>query len=184
MWVVGGLLYAGTAYAHAAYARSEPGAGAVVSAAPTQVEIWFTQDLFRRQGENWINVTGPEGAVVHVGEAQIDDDDRRHMRVTLRADLAPGEYRVVWHSLSAEDGDEDDGDFTFTFDPQAQITSTPMAENSPAAATPTLAAMVTPPAPTTTAVPGGDTGCGAGLALAFGWAALGMGVRRRHERLS
>lgn len=125
--VVGGLLLVGPAHAHAGYLRSVPGDGAVVASSPARVDIWFTQELFRRAGENWIRVFGPGERPAHSGEAQIDDDDRRHMWVALESGLEPGRYRVDWRTLSAEDGDSDEGSFQFTLDPQAEATSTPMA---------------------------------------------------------
>jgi methionine-rich copper-binding protein CopC len=110
--VVGGLLLLRPAYAHSEYQRSEPGEGAVVARSPQRVNIWFTQELFRRQGENQIQVFGETGQSVQAGDAQVDDDDRKHLWVSLQADLQPGRYRVVWRSLSAEDGDVDEGEFS------------------------------------------------------------------------
>lgn len=169
----------GLVSAHAGYARSEPGTGAVIATAPTQVAIWFTQDLFRRAGENGIEVLGPDGAPVHAGEAAVNDDDRRLLTVALAAGLAPGEYTVNWHNLSAEDGDNDEGSFTFTLDPAAAATSTPMA----AEATPTaLPAPATVAPPTATPAAAGGVGCGGALAPGLGLVALGFGLRRRKEQ--
>jgi methionine-rich copper-binding protein CopC len=179
--ILGGTRVSGTAQAHASYVRSEPGAGAVVSTPPAQVEIWVAQDLFRRQGENWIRVTGPDGAEVQAGEATIDDDDRRHLTVALQPSLTPGEYTVTFRTLSAEDGDDDEDSFTFTLDPNAEVTSTPMS-----VATPTV-----PPAPTSTVVaaapsptqagPSGPA-CGAALAPAVGLVVAGAVSRARRRR--
>jgi len=176
----GALLLAGVVYAHSAYARSEPGAGAVVATAPTQVVIWFAQDMFRRAGENGITVLGPDGAAVQVGDAAINDDDRRVLTVPLAGGLAPGVYTVNWHTLSAEDGDPAEGSFTFTFDPAAAVTSTPMqAEATPTdlpGATATVAAV-----PSATPAPPGFQICGVTLAPAVGLVALGLGTRRRRK---
>lgn len=119
------------ALAHARYERSVPGDGAVVSSPPTRVDIWFIQDLFRRQGKNWIHVEDPGGVRVEVGEAQIDDDDRQHLWIELRPELSPGDYHVSWRNLSSEDADSDEGEFNFTYEPQAAVTSTPMLLESP-----------------------------------------------------
>jgi hypothetical protein len=126
--VLGGLLIVGSAHAHARYRRSEPGADAIIAAPPERVDIWFTQELFRRQGENWIRVIGPGGAEVQLGDTQIDEDDRKHIWVNLPAGLAAGNYQVEWRNLSLEDGHSDEGSFDFTLDPQAEATSTPMGE--------------------------------------------------------
>jgi copper resistance protein C len=177
----GTLVLTSAVFAHAAYLRSEPGAGAVVSAGPARVDIWFTQDLFRRQGENWIEVSGSDGSVAHVGEAQIDDDDRRHMWVALDGDLPAGAYSVRWRSLSAEDGDDEEGTFTFTLDPQTQVTSTPM---SAASATPAVTAtspVVTPSTvPIQTPTPASGP-CGAALLPAVGLLGVCFGRCRRRQ---
>jgi methionine-rich copper-binding protein CopC len=171
------LLVLRSAYAHAAYERSAPGAGALVSTAPAQVDIWFTQDMFRRQGENWIRVSGPDGAEVQSGEAAIDDDDRRHMSVALAGDLEPGEYIVNWRTLSSEDGDSEEGTFSFTFDPQAQTTSTPMQSVTATSLPPTSTPVAPRPSPTVPSATG--VGCAAGLVPAIGLVALTAGSRRR-----
>lgn len=136
-----GFLFSIPALAHARYLRSEPGEGAIVSTAPLRVELWFSQELFRRQEENWINVFDSNGAEVHEGQAQIDDDDRSHLWVNLKDDLLAGEYLVEWQNLSAEDGDSDEGSFLFYLDLHTIETITPMriepSATSPAASNPT-----------------------------------------------
>lgn len=139
--------------AHAAYERSSPGAGSVVSVAPERVDIWFTQELFRRAGANTITVTGPDGQRVDTGEAEIDSADRKRLSIALLPAVPPGIYTVAWASLSSTDGDPAEGSFTFTVDPNAPPSS------GAASATPTLTP--TPPAessPVTTppASPGSD----------------------------
>lgn len=182
------LLTVKSAEAHARFLRSEPGQSAIISAEPQRVDMWFTQDLFRRQGENWIMVLGPRGDEVQSGETQIDDDDRHHMWVELISPLEPGEYSVQWRNLSAEDGDNDEGDFVFTLDPLAEVTSTPMLNQTetpvpspPPVATATSAAAS--PSVETTAQPVGENkgGCFLGLTPAFGLAALGLGLKRRYR---
>ena len=65
------LLLVVGAEAHSRYVRSEPGQGAIIATELERVQIWFTQDLFRRQGENRILVIGPDGNEVQSGEALI-----------------------------------------------------------------------------------------------------------------
>ncbi len=181
------------ALAHARYERSVPGDGALVSSPPTRVDIWFIQDLFRRQGENWIHVEDPGGARVEVGEAQVDDDDRRHLWVELQPDLTAGEYHVSWRNLSSEDADSDEGEFNFTYDPQAAVTSTPMllesptnppSANAPPQASEPASPSSTPASQAATAAPTpetGGSGCGLGLLPIAGlvlWV-LPVGLKRR-----
>jgi methionine-rich copper-binding protein CopC len=109
-------------YAHARYDRSDPPADAVLPEAPTEVHIWFTQELFRREGANNVEVYGPDGTRVDRQDARIDDDDRTHMIVSLQGDLPTGTYTVHWKTLSAEDGDDESGEFSFTVSPPAEST--------------------------------------------------------------
>ena len=103
-----------TVLAHADYENSVPGADEVVSQAPQQVQVWFTQELFRREEMNSLEIFGPNEQRVDLDDAAIDDDDRKLMTVSLQPDLADGVYTVRWRTLSAEDGDEADGEFQFT----------------------------------------------------------------------
>jgi len=105
---------AGLAIGHADYERSEPVADAVLDEAPARVQIWFTQELFRRAGENKIEVYSADGARVDLDDVVIDDDDRKLATVSLPPTLPDGIYTVRWQSLSAEDGHDGAGEFIFT----------------------------------------------------------------------
>ena len=100
--------------AHSDYDRSVPAADEVVLQAPQQVQAWFTQELFRRECKNSLEVYGPDQQRIDLDDAAIDDDDRKLMTVSLQPDLADGDYTVRWRTLSADDGDEADGEFRFT----------------------------------------------------------------------
>lgn len=181
------------ALAHARYLRSEPGDGAIVSAPPERIDIWFTQELFRRAGENWIHVENPEGDRAELGEAQVDDDDRAHLSVELLPELAPGSYRVSWRNLSADDGDSDQGEFSFTYNPQAAVTSTPLPEHSPTTPASPTASPAPTAAPEATLAPGSTdaptpdsdgAGCGVVLIPVAGVIAFGgpAALKRRSHR--
>jgi methionine-rich copper-binding protein CopC len=181
--VVGGLLLVGTAYAHAAYIRSNPGADAIVATPPARVDIWFAQELFRRKGENTIRVTASDGQEVSVGDTVIDDDDRKHVWVNLKPDLAVGAYQVVWKNVSLEDGHPTEGSFRFTIDPQAAATSTPPGEPTPigpATAQPAATESVTA---TPTKAPPALSVCGVSVASIFGMAAYVALTRSRRKRI-
>ena len=128
----------GSALAHADYERSEPPAGALVAAAPTQVRIYFTQELFRRQGMNGIQVYAADGERVDLDDAAIDDDNRRLMTVSLKPGLADGDYVVRWFALSADDGHEGEGEFSFA------VAATPITDAQPVTTTELLTNAVTP----------------------------------------
>jgi methionine-rich copper-binding protein CopC len=173
-------------FAHADYDRSVPAADAKVASAPEQLQVWFTQELFRRQGENRLEVYAPDGERVDLDDAAIDDDNRRLMRVSLSADLPPGQYTVRWRSLSAEDGHPREGEFVFTVDPavaeEVASAETPVAEATPvdtATPQPAITPSPLPAEPTPAPAQGGGLPCGGstaliGLALGIVW----MGRRR------
>jgi methionine-rich copper-binding protein CopC len=98
---------------HADYASSTPGRNEVVQDPPVQVEVIFTQELFRREGENFVRVFNEAEAQVSEGDGAVDDDDRTLITTQLPPDLEAGRYIVRWQTLSAEDGDDDEGAFCF-----------------------------------------------------------------------
>lgn len=154
--VVASQLSGRLALAHAELDHANPAAGAVLTTPPTQVQIWFTEELFRRKGVNAIAVYGADGSRQDQGDVTINDDDRTLMRVALKPDLPPGVYTVRWQAVSSDDGHESSGEFTFTIGasgaPAATAAATPTAMPLPVA-TPTSA-----PAPTVTPPPTTGTG--------------------------
>jgi len=169
------LPVAGSVLSHAKYARSEPAADEVLSSPPSQVKVWFTQELFRRKGENWLRVTGPDGSRVDLDDAAVDDDDRTLVTVSLSGALADGAYTVAWRALSADDGHTAEGEFGFI-----------LAVNpTPAPPTPAVAADATATAVTTA---GSSPAAGSGGLPCLGaapWVMLALGgvlVRRRKQK--
>ena len=97
-----------TALAHDGLVTTSPAAGATVTEAPDSLELDFTGEPLPLG--TLVAVTGPDGALVSSGEAEIrgttvvqpiDDDD------------AAGTYRVQWRSTSS-DGHPLSGTFDFT----------------------------------------------------------------------
>ena len=97
------------AQAHAGYQRSEPAFAAELANAPTRIDLWFVQELFRRAGANTITLTDGDGVEWPTGAVVIDDEDRRHMATAIPGTLPANRYLVQWTNLSAEDGDTDEG---------------------------------------------------------------------------
>lgn len=165
---LGLLLAPARVSAHADYERSEPARDAVLPAPPTRVDVWFTQEVFKKQGANFVRVFDEQDVQVSQGDGEVDDNDRTHISTTLPADLSDGRYIVRWMTTSDEDGDTDEGAFCFYLrvEPTAEQAAECAAfaeeegEASPtaAAATPTERAAVDTPteagaAPTSTAGP-------------------------------
>jgi len=104
-------------FAHAEPARVEPGDGAVLAGSPLFVVLEMTQEMARREGANAIDVFDASGKEVTTADAVVDNADRQKLSVALPADLPTGAYTVRWKTVSADDGDPADGQFSFTVDP-------------------------------------------------------------------
>lgn len=107
------LLFAPAAFAHARFDHSTPSPGQVLSAPPTAIDIFTAQDMRKITGANTISVQGPDGSQVDNGNTVVDDSNRRHYSVGLKANLPPGRYVVSFKTLSDEDGEADHGQFAF-----------------------------------------------------------------------
>lgn len=144
--VLAALAIVVTAFAHAEPATLSPGDGAVLAKPPTEVVIEMTQEMARQGAANDIEVFDAAGNKVTTQAAAIDNADRKKITVPLPPNLLVGTYTVKWKTLSADDGDAANGQFTFTYDPAkpavpgntnplaaALGTTTPAATNAPAA---------------------------------------------------
>ena len=100
------LLAANAAQAHAFLDHASPLVGSTVATAPHELTLTFTQSL--EAAFSAATVTGPNGARVDTGKAQVSGNT---MRVGLKA-AGPGTYRVHWRALSV-DTHNTQGSFTF-----------------------------------------------------------------------
>jgi methionine-rich copper-binding protein CopC len=130
---------ASIAFAHAQYASSTPSSNATLSAAPATLGVTFTEELASIQ----IAISGPRGSEVTTDKASIDLAHRTNASVPLKDD-GPGVYTVVWHNVSGDDGDPNDGSFTFTV--AGTPPAAPSAPAAPAASAPVTATPRPPPA--------------------------------------
>jgi methionine-rich copper-binding protein CopC len=121
----------GIASAHAQYQSSTPPANGTVSATPSTVQVTWTQELASLQ----FTITGPDGSNVVSGPAAIDLAQRHNGSVPIR-DAGAGQYLVLWHNVSGDDGDPNDGSFVFTVaGTPTQTAAAPTTPNPPPATT-------------------------------------------------
>ena len=107
--LAGALCLAVAARAHPWLDHARPGVGSMVSSAPAELKLWFTEEL--KPLASTIDVTGADGERVAAGAAHRDPHDARLLAVPL-VPLAPGEYTVVWRAVSV-DTHATQGRFTF-----------------------------------------------------------------------
>lgn len=143
--------------AHAAYDHSTPADGEVVVESPAQIQVSFNQEVARSGGLPTIEVVNDSGDVVS-SNAVLNDDDRTQMTADLNPGLPDGRYAILWHTVSAEDGEEAKGAVFFYVGEGPSVT-TPAIGGS---ATATLA-------PTATSAPAGDDDDGGDIPI---WALI------------
>jgi hypothetical protein len=104
------LLIATTlAHAHAFLDHAEPRVGSTVTA-PTQVKIWFTEEL--EGAFSKIQVFDSSGKEIDKKDSKVDASDKAVMTVSL-PQLPPGTYKVHWIAV-AVDTHHTGGNFEFT----------------------------------------------------------------------
>ena len=109
------LLFPVVASAHTAHAillRSDPAKDAILSVAPQQVRMWFSEDL--NPTLSTAVVVNAENQRVDNSDAHVSSNDPAEMDVTLMSNLSPAVYIVVWRSDSNDDGHILRGSFIFT----------------------------------------------------------------------
>jgi methionine-rich copper-binding protein CopC len=155
--------------AHAAYDHSTPADGEVVAESPAQIQVFFKQEVTRSGGLPTLEVVNDSGDLVS-SNAVLNDDDRTEMTADLNPGLPDGRYAILWHTVSAEDGEEAKGAVFFHVGEGPSVT-TPGTGGS-ATATPALTAS---PAPTAEDDDGGDIPVWALIAGVAGGLVLGGG---------
>src|SRR5438067_6476660 len=106
------LLFPAIASAHAILLRSDPAKDSVLSIAPKQVRMWYSEALnpaFRTAG-----VVKGENKRVDNRDARVSSTDQTEMDVTLQPNLPPAVYIVIWRTDSAADGHILRGSFIFS----------------------------------------------------------------------
>jgi copper transport protein len=101
--------------AHAEYDHSDPADGATLVTPPSMVKVWFTEGVKSGAGSS-LKVQNSAGQQVDNSDSKVDtsDPDRQIMTVSLRPGLPSGTYTVAWNTVSADDGEADQGDFSFS----------------------------------------------------------------------
>jgi copper resistance protein C len=101
------------AQAHAFLDHALPAVGSTVSAAPSQVQLFFTQDLEPSFSD--LSLADANGQSIATGSAVFDPQNKAEMVLNLPK-LPPGHYKVSWHALSV-DTHRTQGSFGFDVQP-------------------------------------------------------------------
>ncbi len=191
------LLYllTGTASAHAVIpthakvTKAIPAIGSTVSQAPTTVTVFALENINPDPNKSNLFVYSPAGDLISQGNAKVSLINPEEMSITIKPDTANlnGVYVVQWKTVSALDGDPDQGAFVFTVNTGAVATPTP------AVTATTSTGQSTTPSTTNTTGTGGTpiwvpivvgivallVGLGAGLGFGRRKAASSIGAMRK-----
>ncbi len=106
------LLFPAVASAHAILLRSNPAADSVLSIAPQQVSMWFSEAL--NPALSTAVVINGQNKRVDNGDAHVSPNDPAEMALTLQTNLPPAVYIVIYRTDSAVDGHILRGSFIFS----------------------------------------------------------------------
>jgi copper resistance protein C len=117
---------------HAKVNKAIPAIGSTVSQAPTAVTVFTLENINPDPNKSNLFVYSPAGDLISQGNAKVSLTNPREMSITIKPDKANlnGVYVVRWITVSAEDGDPDQGAFVFTVNTGLVTTPTPVATNS------------------------------------------------------
>lgn len=102
-----------TVSAHSGLVKSEPETGASLENSPAQVTAWFSEELDAQSSS--LRVFDSQNNQVDNGDGRVDLYDLDHLSMVVNLPpLQAGTYAVHWVSVSAEDGDAEEGEFTFS----------------------------------------------------------------------
>jgi copper resistance protein C len=182
-----GLLYVmtGTASAHsvipthAKVYKAIPAIGSTVSQAPTTVTVFTLENINPDPNKSNLFIYSPAGDLISQGNATVSLTNPREMSIAIKPDTANlnGVYVVRWITVSAQDGDPDQGAFVFTVKTGAVTTPTPVATTTTSTA----------PSTTTTSGTGGTpvlVPIVVGIAALLLGAGVGLGLGRRSSASS
>ena len=161
--------------AHAKVLDALPKIGSTITQAPTTVTVFTAENIDPRDPKKSnLFVYGPNGELISQGNAKVPLSNPKEMSVTIKPDASnsSGVYVVQWITVSAVDGDPDQGAFVFTVKSAVAPTPTPATSGT------------TPPSSTTSG--SGTSGIPLWVPIVVGIIALlvglggGLGIGRRN----
>jgi len=123
--------------AHAKVNKAIPAIGSTVAQAPATVTVFTLENINPTPSKSNLFVYSPAGDLISQGNAKVSLTNPREMSITIKPDPANlhGIYVVRWITVSAEDGDPDQGAFVFTVNAAAVASPSPVATTSSSSGT-------------------------------------------------
>jgi copper transport protein len=104
------LLPTAPALAHATLVASSPAQLDILTSPPSQLMLVFDEEVDATLSR--VDVTGPQGLLRH-GPLSHDRFGPTYLLTALPADAPAGDYTVVWHVVTRDDGHPASGSFTY-----------------------------------------------------------------------
>jgi methionine-rich copper-binding protein CopC len=122
---------------HAKVLSAVPAIGSTITQAPTTVTVNTAENINPDPKKSNLFVYSPAGDLISQGNAQVSFTNPRQMSITIKP-TGDGIYVVQWITVSAADGDADQGAFVLTVKSTVTATPTPVSSQntSPPASTP------------------------------------------------
>ena len=112
-----------TVPAHAKVYKAIPAIGSTITQAPTSVTVFTLENINPNPKLSNLFVYAPSGDLISQGDAKVALNDPRQMSITIKP-TGNGVYIVRWITVSAQDGDPDQGAFFFNVQPKAPAKAT------------------------------------------------------------
>ncbi len=104
------LMHANQVLAHASLVKAEPARRAVLSTAPTQIRLWFNEEIEPAYAS--VSVLNAEKKSITDNKVEVDSKDPKSVVLNL-PETQPGRYTVKFRVLSI-DGHVVDSEYNFT----------------------------------------------------------------------
>jgi len=166
--------------AHAKVNKAIPAIGSTVSQAPTTVTVFALENINPDPNKSNLFIYSPAGDLISQGNAKVSLTNPEEMSIAIKPDSANlnGVYVVQWKTVSALDGDPDQGAFVFTVNAGVVTTPTPVATTTISTTPSTTATSGTSGTPVWVSIVVGVVALLIGLAVG-----LGLGRRRTESSI-
>lgn len=152
--------------AHAKVLSAIPAINSTIAQPPTTITVFTAENINPDPTKSNLFVYSPAGDLISQGNAKVSLTNPREMSISIKPDSknSTGVYVVRWITVSAEDGDPDQGAYVFTV--KSAVAATPTTA-------PTTGQGTTPPPSTTTS---GTSGAPLWVPIVVGILALLIGL--------
>lgn len=84
---------------HLRLTKSSPAKDTVLTVAPTQISLWYSQEPTLRLSA--VTLTGPNGAVT-LGAVAQDPKEKTLLTAKVEGPMPPGAYTIAWRTASSD----------------------------------------------------------------------------------